>query len=180
MDDPTAELTAPRYASFWKRLYAYGYDSLIVTVLSVLVGMQLPRPAQAAYSPQQIDAMVQMSLLPPGTTPDNLLQTLWSQSTASLSWMDIALPILLSAIYNIAFICGEWQATPGKRFCGIYVTNAEGGRLTLAQSVARHAASSISMIALSGLGYLTIFFTPKKLALHDMICATRVVLGKRN
>ena len=176
--------TTPVYASFWKRLYAYGYDSLLVLIATWLVGMQLPSPAAAQdITPEQLNATIQTlvaaGLLPEGTATYNLNDMMQYQLNNAFSWGDMLLPLAVSAIYNIAFLVGHWQATPGKRFCGIYVTNATGGKLTLTESILRHVTSGLSMLFF-GLGYITIFFSRQKLAPHDMLCGTRVVMGKVN
>jgi uncharacterized RDD family membrane protein YckC len=168
-----------RCASFWKRLYAYGYDSLIITIISALVGWQIGgiAHAQSPEMQQNIDALVGAGLLPAGTDAATLTATLGSLVSSLFSWSDLVLPLMVSALYNIWFIAGAWQATPGKRFCGIHVVNADGSPLSLLQSAYRHAASGLSTL-LVGLPYLTIFYTKEKLAPHDMLCKTRVVLGK--
>ncbi len=175
----TAAIIPPhRSASFWKRFHAYGYDSLIVLVLYWILNAQIGTIAHAqspemAQMQQQIQAMASLGLLPPGTDASSLPALLGSM----FDWSDVVLPMVVSAIYNIFFLTGSWQATPGKRFCGIYVVNADGHKLTRAQSALRHATSGLSTFAF-GLPYLTIAFTRDKLALHDMICSTRVVYGK--
>lgn len=174
---PAATVT---YAPFRKRLYAYGYDSTLITIFSFLANPLLDSAAHAQQSAeQQIQTLVAAGLLPEGTNATNLVSGMFSQMGASFTWADFVIPILASAIYNIFFTAGEWQATPGKRFCGIYVANADGSRLTLLQSAIRHVASGLSVLV-GGLGYLPIFFTRQRTAWHDMICQTRVILGKTN
>lgn len=178
------ESTIPFYrcASFWKRLCAYGYDSLFVTILAIFVGWFLGSAAQAQTPQmeqlqQQIQLLVSLGWLPPGTDANNLAASLGPMLSTSIHWSDFLPILLISAAYNIFFLTGSWQATPGKRFCGIYVVSAEGHKLTLAQSALRHATSGISALFFY-LPALTILFTRDKLAVHDMICGTRVVLGK--
>ncbi len=139
-----------RYASFWKRLNAYGYDIIIVQIAAGLVIWQF------AYFPT-LEEWV--TLAPAADT--------WVKQFTNLCFA-------FSTIYNIAFVASDWQATPGKRYCNIKVVNADGSRLTLAQSALRHAASGISML-MGGLGYITLFFRPDKAALHDILCSSRVI-----
>lgn len=168
------------FAGFWKRFFAYGYDSLIVTLLGVVVSLQLGGSA-FAQTPAEVDAqiqtLVQAGLLPEGTAAYNLIDMVHYQLAQLFSWANIAPLVILSAIYNIGFVCGPWQATPGKRYCNIHVINADGSKLTLVQSILRHVATGPSIL-LSGLPYATIFFSREKCAPHDMLCKTRVVLGK--
>jgi uncharacterized RDD family membrane protein YckC len=176
----TASLIPPhRCASFWKRFHAYGYDSLIVLVLGWVISWQLGSiaHAQTPEMQQQIQTLVSAGMLPAGTDATSLTASLGESLSHFFNLSDMVVPLCVSALYNIFFLAGGWQATPGKRFCGIYVVNADGEKLTLAQSALRHAASGLSTLAL-GLPYLTIFFTREKLAPHDMLCGTHVVMGK--
>lgn len=140
-----------RYASFWKRFNAYGYDVLIVQAVALALVLAFTR-------------------LPTLEDFVTLNQTAndWASGLTNLS-------LVLSAAYNIYFVAGPWQATPGKRFCRIIVVNRDGSRLTFMQSALRHAASGLSTLAL-GLGFLPAAFTPQRTTLHDMLCNTRVVL----
>lgn len=158
------------YASFIKRLNAYGWDSLLILVMSLIVSIG---PASAQTTPQ-LQALMDAGLLPQGTTEQTLVQTLLNSSADMFSLQTMLMPLLISAVYNIAFIAGEWQATPGKRFCGIKVVMADGRRPTLWEATLRHIASGASVF-LCWLGFITILFTKEKMALHDMICNTRVV-----
>lgn len=169
-------------AGFAKRFFAYGYDSLIVTVLgSVILGLLSGTASAQEVAPpelvMQVELLVQQGLLPPGTTAYNLVPTLLTQIGQLFSLANLAPFFILSAAYNIAFACGGWQATPGKRFCGIYIANADGSRMNLLQSTARHILTGPSMLLL-GIPYLTICFTRDKLAPHDMLCRTGVWRGK--
>lgn len=164
----------PQHASFWRRLHAYGIDSLLITILIILLHWQFGGVARAqSDSEAQIQALIGAGIVPPGTNAQNLRAQLFDY----LSWSDVIFPMLVSAVYNIVFLAGAWQATPGKRFFNIHVTDAKGKRLSYEQSALRHAASGFSTL-LFGLPYLTIFFTRERLAPHDMLCKTRVVLGR--
>jgi uncharacterized RDD family membrane protein YckC len=76
------------------------------------------------------------------------------------------------AIYEIPFYVSPWQATPGKRFCGLAVTNLNGQRLTIAHAIGRYLAK-----ILSGAIVIGIFFiagTRRRQALHDLMARTLV------
>lgn len=175
-----AEPPAPlRYASFWKRLNAYGFDAIIVTVIGWLAAWILGDIAHAQAAPdlqKQLDVLSGIGFIPSGTKAEDLMPLLQEKSGGwfNFDWSDAIIPLLVSAIYNIWYVAGPWQATPGKRFCKIKVVNTDGSALSLTQSALRHAASGVSTLAL-GLPMLTICFTKEKLAPHDMICHTRVV-----
>jgi uncharacterized RDD family membrane protein YckC len=79
--------------------------------------------------------------------------------------------------YYIYFPSGAWQATPGKRICGIHIIREDGRRVTAALALGRYLAYIISAIPL-GIGFIMVAFTDQKKGLHDMICGTRVMYGK--
>lgn len=178
--EPPTQPATPRYASFWRRLHAYSIDSLLITILCVLLEWQFGSVALAQSAPDaaaQIQALIDAGLLPADTNAQNLHATLREQLSDALSWSNVILPLLVSAIYNIAFIASGWQATPGKRLFNAYVVNVGGSKLSYQQAARRHLASGASTL-LAGLPYLTIFFTRERLAPHDMLCETQVRIGK--
>jgi len=79
--------------------------------------------------------------------------------------------------YYIYFPSGRWQATPGKRICGIHIIREDGRRVTGLLALGRYLSYLISLLPL-GTGFLMVAFTEQKQGLHDMICGTRVAYGK--
>lgn len=68
-----------------------------------------------------------------------------------------------------------WGATPGQRMVGLQVCDDVGkSPLTLWRALRRLVGFSIT-IATLGLGFVSLVFHREKLALHDLISATRVV-----
>ncbi|MBU6338727.1 MAG: RDD family protein [Rickettsiales bacterium] len=84
----------------------------------------------------------------------------------------------VSIIYLTYFVSTKSQATLGKRIMGIYVANRDGSKLTWQKSLARALASMLTSMTL-GLGFLIVIFIKEKIALHDLICNTRVFHGKK-
>lgn len=162
-----------RYAGFWKRLTAYGWDSLIVTLITVIASQLLGSVAHAQTMPE-IEALISAGFLPAGTNAQNLPEQFNTMLADLIDIPTLFIAFCTSAIYNIFCVTGNWQATPGKRWCGIKVIMEDGSKPTLAQSTFRHAASGLSTM-LGGLGYITIPFTRQKLAWHDAIAKTRVI-----
>lgn len=80
--------------------------------------------------------------------------------------------------YFTYFIGGKWQATPGKRVMGIHVMRADGAAVAHSYALARCFAYIASWIII-GLGFVLAAFTAERTALHDLLCDTRVVYGKR-
>jgi uncharacterized RDD family membrane protein YckC len=77
-------------------------------------------------------------------------------------------------IYFTLLESSAWQATLGKRTLGLYVTDAEGHRLTFGRAAGRNLAKYLSGLIL-GIGYLMAGFTRRKQALHDLIAGCLVL-----
>jgi uncharacterized RDD family membrane protein YckC len=167
------------YAGFWRRKTAYGIDVLIVLALYLLVSWLLGNIAHAQTA-ADVQVLKDLGWVSPDTDTAAILGQLQGQSqgvampSLSAFLFELALSMVVSAFYNIWFVAGSWQATPGKHWLGMKVVMENGSPLTLTQSAARHFATGISM-AMLGLGYLTMAFRADKAALHDLICDTRVV-----
>ncbi len=66
------------------------------------------------------------------------------------------------------------KASCGKLLAGLYVTNLEGGRISLAQANSRFFGKFLSALILC-VGFVMAVFTHQKQALHDMIAYTLVL-----
>jgi len=81
------------------------------------------------------------------------------------------------AIYFSVLHSSKWQATIGKRLFGLKVSTLDGEKVHFIRAFSRY----FIMIFLSSLfyiGYLMIFFTKRKQALHDLIGKTIVISAK--
>lgn len=146
-----AEATVPvKYAGFWRRANAYGFDLIIVQLLT----------------------LAPTCLLIPFPTLEQVVQTAslgaWGEAYQNFF-------LLISAVYNIYFVASPAGATPGKKYCRVKVVTQHGGRVGYVQSALRHAACAIGTLT-GGLAFLTAAFTREKLAPHDMLCHTRVIV----
>ena len=87
------------------------------------------------------------------------------------------LPTLLSHVINFfmtTFFLWKYQATPGKMALGLKVITADGSRLSYLRCVGRFFGEIVSGLILN-IGYIIAAFDSEKRALHDHMCATRVV-----
>ena len=66
------------------------------------------------------------------------------------------------------------QATIGKQWMRLKVTNSEGSRISFIQATGRHFAKFLSTFILLG-GFVMAAFTIKRQALHDIAADTIVV-----
>lgn len=147
---PARERGAVEYAGFWMRLLAYVVDVILVYILSFVAGFVLG-----------------VIFLAAGADSNSTV----TQAVIFLVAVGIAL------FYYIYFPSGAWQATPGKRICGIHIIREDGKRVTGPLALGRYLAYIISALPL-GIGFIMVAFTDQKRGLHDMICGTRVVYGK--
>lgn len=85
---------------------------------------------------------------------------------------------VVSWLYYALMESSSNQATLGKMALGIIVTDGAGNRISFLRATGRNFAKYISG-AILFIGYIMIAFTKKKQGLHDMICDTLVVTGKR-
>ena len=95
---------------------------------------------------------------------------------ASVEWVSNAISLGLIAvgqIYHAYFVSSAKMATPGKRLCGLYVTDLEGRRLSFGRALWRNVAALFSYLTLY-IGFIMAGFTERKQALHDKIAGTLV------
>jgi uncharacterized RDD family membrane protein YckC len=142
------------YATFWTRLQAYLIDMLILGAGGFALGVAIGVIVVAIYGAEGAkEILARHEILFDG------------------------LGVLLGLVYQMHFMSGPWQATPGKRIMGIYVIRTSGARISPLFAVGRHLAHLLSALPL-GYGFVMIFWSKEHQALHDMICKSRVVEGK--
>lgn len=81
---------------------------------------------------------------------------------------------LAKFIYGSLAEASEKQGTIGKRLLNIKVTDMDGSRISLVNSIGRNAAKIFSVITLF-IGYLYSFLNRKQQCLHDLIANTLVI-----
>jgi uncharacterized RDD family membrane protein YckC/Tfp pilus assembly major pilin PilA len=81
--------------------------------------------------------------------------------------------VLLAQLYHAYFVSSARMATPGKRLCGLYVTDLAGRRLSFGHALGRNLAALLSYLTLY-IGFMMAGFTERKQALHDKIAGTLV------
>lgn len=85
--------------------------------------------------------------------------------------------LVVSWLYSALMESSRWQATLGKRACGLIVIDTDTNSLTFARATGRHFAKYISALTL-GIGYAMAAFTERRQALHDIIADTLVIRMK--
>ncbi len=137
------------YAGFWTRFGAKFVDGLILYAVNTAISFVMLGTLISSQRGQ--DPMAAM-----GAT-----------------FAALGLQMAVAAAYTIIFV-GKYQATPGKMALGIKIVSPDGGRISYGRAVGRYFAEMLSSIILC-IGYLMAAFDQEKRALHDRICATRVV-----
>lgn len=82
--------------------------------------------------------------------------------------------LLASWLYHAILESSKWKATIGKRFFGLQVVGLEGNQISFLRASLRHFSKALSRFIVF-VGFLMIFFTKKKQALHDKIASTVVI-----
>lgn len=136
----------PRFASPGRRLAAFGLD--ILTLLPFW-------------------------LLLPSAWPELYGMELASDQPQLMDLL-VYLDTLLILAYFI-FLLTHFQTTVGGKVMKIKVVKADGSRLTLADVVLRELATGLSFIVFS-IGYLAMFWHPKRQTWHDRIANTYVIV----
>jgi uncharacterized RDD family membrane protein YckC len=77
-------------------------------------------------------------------------------------------------LYAAGLEASHSQATIGKRWAGLKVTDAQGQRLSFLRASGRYAAKYLSALPCF-LGFIMALFSSRGLALHDRLAGTRVV-----
>ena len=135
------------YSTFWTRLLAFIVDQVILSVVVYFI----------AYYPCAGD-------------DSYFCQFRYIQANAYFYG------ILINWLYNAILECSSYQGSIGKILVGLKVTDINGERVSFVQASIRHFSKIVSGLIL-GIGYLFIFFTKKKQALHDLMANTLVVKG---
>lgn len=87
--------------------------------------------------------------------------------------------LIFGWLYNSLFESSSMQATPGKRFVGIVVTDLNGERISFFRATIRWWAK-LFISNISIFGYIIAGFNKKKQALHDSIAGTLVIWRRFN
>lgn len=136
-----------QYAGFWVRFWASIIDSIIWSPLLFLIYLKFS---------------LEMILMGAGQ---------------GLAFLYFLVSVITPWLYHALFEAGKWQATPGKRLLGVYVTDMNGQRISFGRASGRYFSKIISSLIFA-IGYIIAGLTQNKQALHDKIASTLVYRGK--
>jgi uncharacterized RDD family membrane protein YckC len=98
----------------------------------------------------------------------------WDLLKRNMGWLFWLVLVGFGWFYVAGLECSPSQATMGKRWMGIKVTDAHGERMSFLRSTGRYAAKYLSALPCF-LGFIMTLFSSRGLALHDRLADTRVV-----
>jgi uncharacterized RDD family membrane protein YckC len=136
-----------RYAGFWLRFVAVLIDTAVVLIVMWILGLVFG---------------VNFASLEPTEAELNNIR-LFEAAAIFIAW-----------IYYAVMESTAPQATVGKLFMGIYVTDLNGNRVSFGRASLRYWAKVISSLILL-IGYVMAAFTRQKQALHDIIASCLVL-----
>ena len=90
---------------------------------------------------------------------------------------DLIIPLwcfMTGWIYTAGFHSSSWQATPGKRICGLKIMDYDGKRISFSHATGRYIASYVNWISF-GFGWLAVVWTDRRQCPHDFIARTLVI-----
>jgi uncharacterized RDD family membrane protein YckC len=98
----------------------------------------------------------------------------WALLKRNLTRLFFLVAFGLGWVYAAGLESSPWQATMGKRWMGLKVTDLQGSRMGFLCATGRHAAKYLSALPCF-LGFIMAIFSSRGMALHDRLAGTRVV-----
>lgn len=143
----------PPYGGFWRRVFAYFLDSLILTIVGGIIAGALFGSAAGL-----------VALVEDRERNPLLAGTFMTAQAASL---------LLNWLYFAGLESSSLQGTLGKKAMGMIVTDLDGRRISFARATGRYFAKYLSALILL-LGFVMVAFSSRKQGLHDKLAGTLV------
>jgi uncharacterized RDD family membrane protein YckC len=139
-----------KYASIPKRLGAVCIDTIIIFLMTIILGLLLVYliPTPSSYS-QEMNEIANQGIF-------------------------IVTAIIIDITYTITMMYSKKCGTYGMNVMNIMIVNVNGSKANLVTLFIRYFSSYISSIIFK-LGYAIALFTPKKQTLHDLFARTVVI-----
>jgi len=139
------------YGCFWLRLGAYAVDCVVLLIPTLLVSFLYRQATPASTDAAQI----------------------------VVDLVDICMNFVVWWVYTAVSLSSAWQATVGKKVCGLKVVGYDGSRISFGRATGRYFAGFLSVL-LVFIGFIMIAWTRRRQGLHDMIAETYVVREGKN
>jgi uncharacterized RDD family membrane protein YckC len=153
------------FAGFWLRLVAFIIDSIVLSVVYLV----LLQPLFAALSPLNYDELKDVET---GGTLSYVSMVIWPPG-GHLGYAELIL-VVIAVLYHTFMESSKYQASFGKLALELKVTDSEGEKLNFAKALLRNVSKVVSS-AIVFFGYIMAGLTTRKQALHDIIAHTLVV-----
>jgi len=152
-----------RYAGFWIRVVAQIIDAIILTILSMIIGLPLRMllGVSAISVAQSQDPSAVMAALP---------------AMMGMIGLTLLINLVVGVCYDIWFVHNK-GGTIGKLALGLQIIRLDGSRLSYGEAVGRYFAKFLSAIILY-IGFIMAGLDAEKRSLHDRICNTLVIYSK--
>jgi uncharacterized RDD family membrane protein YckC len=150
------------YAGFWLRVLAYLIDGAVIGIGFVVIVIPL------IFLTGIGDLLSRFH-------PDEDMNDVGAFFIFGVIFLAATASLVLTWLYHALMESSEWQATLGKKFLGLVVTDMAGQRISFGRATGRHFAKIITNMVPLLIGYLMAAFTQKKQALHDMIAGCLVL-----
>lgn len=161
---PAAVLFHAPYAGFWLRFVAYLIDSAIVGVAFAAI---------AAVAIGTVGLRAFRGFVP--GVYDRPTNPFFPVAMMGVIFVLLPITIVVSWLYFAYMESSVHQGTLGKMALGLFVTDAQGQRVTFARATGRFFAKFITGLIPFFIGYIMAGFTEKRQALHDMIAGCLVL-----
>ena len=193
MDHPAEPAAVtPEIAGFGRRQRALAIDILVLGIVKLTIQVVLWGIAQLGILPQVLD------LQPGPPTAGTTLWLLWEVTIPGPTRLASLIALGIAIVYFTLCESSRAQATLGKLWVGLKVTDRHGRQLTFGQALLRAVgkvlpvlplgfgllmppaggaalAAAWTAVILLGLSLLLLVMTPRKQALHDLIAGILVM-----
>ena len=147
------DFQTPTYAGFWICFAAYLVDTLLLSFIFLPLGFVLGLVLALSNGGEE------------------------NQAAFALLSMAIRIVSVVTGWLYFAWLeSSAWQATVGKKICGLRVTDLNGQRISFGKATGRYFGKILSGIILA-IGFVMIAFSEKKQGLHDQLAGTLVLGG---
>jgi uncharacterized RDD family membrane protein YckC len=158
-----AVAAAPRvdYGGFWLRFLAYLIDGAVIMLGVFVVAIPLV-------------FLTGLGTLLSRIRPEEDFNDAGFWLIMALIFLLATVSLAVTWLYHALMESSEWQATVGKKFLDLVVTDLAGRRVSFWRATGRHFAKIVSNL-IYPFGHIMAGFTGQKQALHDMIAGCLIL-----
>jgi uncharacterized RDD family membrane protein YckC len=158
------QLGSRAYAGFWVRFVAYVIDSLLLSVVVVVIGAIAVGFIGFGAFRDEFEEMAR-------NQPNPAFPALFFVTVMTLGFCSV----ILGWLYYAGMESSDYQGSLGKMALGLVVTDTDGQRIGFARASGRYFAKLITGLVPLFIGWIMAGFTERKQALHDMIASCLVL-----